>query len=51
MMVDDIELILLRSIVERKETCRQAAEAVVHHLLAAESQKRYAHDEKMGRTI
>jgi len=25
-LVDDIEMLLLRSIVERKETCRQAAE-------------------------
>lgn len=33
MLVDDIEVILLRSIVEQRQTCRQAAEAVTSLLM------------------
>lgn len=50
-LVDDIELVLLRSIVERKETCRQAAEQVVAELERQESRRQYDEDERMGRNI
>lgn len=48
---EQIELVLLRSLVERKETCRKAAEHVVAFLNRQESAESYARDEAMGRTI
>lgn len=46
----DIELVLLRSIVERKETCEQAAQAVMREIGRIEANDRFECDEKMGRT-
>lgn len=47
----DIELVLLRSFVERKETCGQAAKAVMDEIRRIESRDQYERDERMGRNI
>lgn len=36
--IDELERVLLRSIVERRETCRQAAESVMAYLKQVEAQ-------------